>query len=258
MNFSSFALDNININSCNYSSFELNSSQSLLSLSCNFDESSSICDLVNGYMAIEPTFNFTIHTGNTIPNKELGPTRDYTKNSSSGGFFYWNRQSEFSEEDIGVFSISKLIEQNTDMCIKFAYFVKSSKNDNTEKMLLLQTSSRIWEPLWTIMVNDSHGWQLVIIRLQDFAYAQSFYFAVGEVGLSEVSIAFDDIQFEQCILINTTNSSTINPEISTVNPRNNSSTINPQNNSQNLLSFNRFYLLIFYFILFFLKIYFNQ
>ena len=36
-------------------------------------------------------------TGDTIPNRKLGPTRDHTTNSSSGGFVYWNQQLPYTD-----------------------------------------------------------------------------------------------------------------------------------------------------------------
>jgi hypothetical protein len=50
---------------------------------------------------------------------------------------------------------------------------------------------------WSETVSDSQGWQLVIISLQDYAYAETFHFGVFHQQSSEVSITFDDIRFEQ-------------------------------------------------------------
>jgi hypothetical protein len=46
-----------------------------------------------------------------------------------------------------MFGPSKKIEQNTGMCIKFAYYVKSSKGDKKENTVLLNAASRRFENL---------------------------------------------------------------------------------------------------------------
>ncbi|CAF2523039.1 unnamed protein product [Rotaria sp. Silwood2] len=83
-----------------------------------------MCDMTNGDQFTKPTFNFTVMTGDTIPDRSLGPTRDHTSKSSSGGFIYWNRQLPFIPGDNGVVEPSKTIQQNTGMCVRFAYYVK--------------------------------------------------------------------------------------------------------------------------------------
>ncbi|CAF4349964.1 unnamed protein product [Rotaria sp. Silwood2] len=119
----SYALDNIEITSCDYPTSSLTPYDSFLSFSCNFDNQ-TMCDMTNGDQFTKPTFNFTVMTGDTIPDRSLGPTRDHTSNSSSGGFIYWNRQLPFIPGDNGVVEPSKTIQQNTGMCVRFAYYVK--------------------------------------------------------------------------------------------------------------------------------------
>lgn len=248
IDISSFALDNISITSCDYLPSEFLLSKSLLSFSCNFD-GPSICDIINGQSMIIPPFNFTIFTGNTIPNRELGPIYDYTSKSSSGGFFYWNRQTDLSHGDFGIFGPSKPIEQNTGMCIKFAYYVNSSKYEKNEITVLLRAASCAFENIWSLTINDSQGWQLIIIPLQDYACTEIFYFGVIQEELSKVSVAFDDIRFEQCSLINTTNiiPSTLST-ISSTTMRSFSFSITLQYSSQRILSFDRLKLIILCFL----------
>ncbi|CAF4957622.1 unnamed protein product, partial [Rotaria magnacalcarata] len=57
--------------------------------------------------------NFSIFTGETIPNPELGPTRDHTTNSSSGGFLLWNRTLPYTSKDFGTVDQTPTILQNT-------------------------------------------------------------------------------------------------------------------------------------------------
>ncbi len=86
---------------------------------------------------------------------------------------------------------------------------------------------------------------MVIIPLQGYASAETFYFGVEQEELTEVSIAFDDIQFEQWNLINTTTTITTATTFS--------SSTTSQNSSQKTLSFNEFKLIIFCFLLIIMK-----
>lgn len=118
----SFAIDNIAITSCAYSPVPA-SYNSLLLFSCNFDNL-TMCDMIND--AKNSTFNFTVLTGDTVPDQELGPTRDHTSNSTSGGFLYWNQRLPVNASDHGRIYLSKTIEQNNGMCIQF--LIMSNQN----------------------------------------------------------------------------------------------------------------------------------
>jgi hypothetical protein len=39
-----------------------------------------------------PKYNIIVLTGDTIQDRQLGPTLDHTTNSSSADFIYWNQQ----------------------------------------------------------------------------------------------------------------------------------------------------------------------
>ena len=89
---STFALDNVEITSCDYLPLQISSNENgLLSFSCNFDDL-TMCNMTNGGLFFAPKYNFTLMTGDTIPYRDLGPTHDHTTNSSLGGFIYWNQQ----------------------------------------------------------------------------------------------------------------------------------------------------------------------
>ncbi|CAF4491506.1 unnamed protein product [Rotaria sp. Silwood2] len=133
-----------------------------------------MCDMVND--AKSSTFNFTVFTGDTIPNRELGSVRDHTRNSTSGGFLYWNQYLPVSTSDRGRVYLSKTIEQNTGMCIQFTYYVKSKLiNKNT-----------------------------TVIRLSSDGYpntglcAITLYFDVYQLETTLTAVAFDDIVIDQC------------------------------------------------------------
>ncbi|CAF3389465.1 unnamed protein product [Rotaria sp. Silwood2] len=204
----SFALDNISIISCDYPSTELSPYNSLLSFSCNFDNL-TMCDMTNEDRFSSPTFNFTVFTGDTIPNPELGPTRDHTTNSSSGGFLYWNRTLPYAALDFGKIYPLKTIEQNFGMCVKFAYYVKSLAVNKNGTDLYLSPGGCYATVLWYITLDDSQGWQTVIAPVSKDACAETFYFTVNQHESVPVSVAFDDIEIDQCSsLIPTTTTST--------------------------------------------------
>ncbi|CAF1136665.1 unnamed protein product [Rotaria sordida] len=141
----SFALDNIDITSCDYppSSTSYNS---LLSFSCNFDNS-TMCDMINDEMS--STFNFTIFTGDTIPDQELGPDRDHTNNSTSGGFLYWNQYLPVNTSDRGRVYLSK----------------KLSNMLNTT-VIRLSGDGYSSTGLWYQVLDDSQGWQIALVPLR--------------------------------------------------------------------------------------------
>lgn len=192
-----FALDNIEITSCAYPTSSLSPYDSFLSFSCDFDNM-TMCNMVNGDRYSEPTFNFTVMTGDTIPNRDLGPTRDHTTNSSSGGFLYWNRELPFRSGDNGFVRTSKSVEQNTAMCVRFAYYVKSLAVNKNATSLVVSTGGCYAAFLWSQAMDDSQGWQVAIAPVLNYACAETFYFNVNQQELVEVSVAFDDIEIAQC------------------------------------------------------------
>ncbi|CAF1096941.1 unnamed protein product, partial [Rotaria sordida] len=196
-----YALDNIEITSCDYPTSALTPYDSFLSFSCNFDNQ-TMCDMENGDRFTTPKFNFTLMTGDTIPNRNLGPTRDHTSNSSSGGFLYWNRQLPFIPGDNGMITTSKSIEQNTGMCIRFAYYVKSLAVNKNATNLMLSTGGCYGATRWYVSMDDSQGWQVVKAPVLQFACAETFYFSVYQDEPIEVSVAFDDIEIAQCSSFN--------------------------------------------------------
>jgi hypothetical protein len=203
----SFALDNIAITSCDYPPTQLSPYNSLLSFSCDFDNL-TMCDMINGYASSPPTFNFTVFTGDTVPNKKLGPFRDHTTNSTSGGFLYWDQHLPFTTTDFGRVYPSKTIEQNTGMCVKFAYYVKSEIVNKNGTIVGVSFGGGYGGPLWSQSLDDSQGWQIVIVPVSEFASAETFYFDVNQREPIDVSVAFDDIEIDQCSSLIPTTTST--------------------------------------------------
>ncbi|CAF4421796.1 unnamed protein product [Rotaria sp. Silwood2] len=254
-----FALDNIAIISCDYPPTKLRSEKSLLSFSCNFDDLTT-CGMES--IKIPPsTFNFPVFTGDTIPNQELGPTRDHTMNSSSGGFLYWNRTIPYTSYNMGMLYLSKTIEFNFGMCIKFSYYVKSwAYNKNRTSIAMNPVGCR--SDSWFRMLDNSDGWQTVVVPASNIVCAATVEFDVNQRDSMSVSIAFDDIEIDQCnsIMPSTTTSTTsTTSQIITKSTRSSisstkgTSTIptstsasTTRNNSHQQVYFERYNLIIFY------------
>ena len=192
-----FALDNIDVTSCDYPPYQLAADYSHLSLSCDFDQL-TLCDMVNGDQFTTPTCNFTVVTGDTVPNRELGPLRDHTSNASTGGFLYWNRQLPFTARDFGRLSTSTTILQNLGMCVRFAYYVKSLAANKNGTRLGLSVGGCYAQNLWYASLDDSQGWQTALLPLGAYNCRETLYFDVSQVDLIPVSVAFDDIVVDQC------------------------------------------------------------
>jgi hypothetical protein len=209
-----FAVDNIAITSCDYPPSQLSPYYSLLSFSCTFDNM-TMCDMDNGDSFTEPTYNFTVFTGDTVPNEDLGPTRDHTSNSTSGGFLYWNRQLPFTARDFGEVHPSTTIVQNLGMCVQFAYYVKSLAVNKNGTTLSISAGGCYATRLWYQSLDDSQGWQVVIVPVAEFACAETFYFAVNQREPIPVSVAFDDIEIDQCSSFLPTTTSTLTSSTTT-------------------------------------------
>ncbi|UJR32376.1 hypothetical protein I4U23_019838 [Adineta vaga] len=151
----SFALDNIAILSCAYPSTERSSYENLLSFSCTFDDL-TMCNMINDAdTSVSSRFNFTVFNGETLPDKELGPSRDHTTNSTTGGFLYWNRNLPFTAKDVGRVYQSTSIAQNLGMCVKFSYYVKSATVRKNGTQISLSAGgcygASLWFGHWTIV-----------------------------------------------------------------------------------------------------------
>ena len=208
----SFAIDDINIISCDYPLSSI-SYDSLLSFACNFDNL-TMCDMVNDEKS--SSLNFTVMTGDLIPDQELGPTRDHTMNSTSGGFLYWSQQSPVNMSDRGRVYLSKTIEQNSGMCIRFAYYVKSKSDNNNTIVIRLSADGDSSTGLWYQSLADSDGWQLVLVPLAKAANTITFYFDVYRLEAILTSVALDDIEIDQCDSFITTTTSTVTTTTSTL------------------------------------------
>ncbi|CAF1180335.1 unnamed protein product [Adineta steineri] len=250
----SFALDNIAIISCDYPP-TTNSYNSLLSFSCNFDNL-TMCEMINDKNS---TFNFTAFTGETIPDQELGPTRDHTHNSTSAGFLYWNQNLPVSTNDKGGVYLSKKIEQNTNMCIRFAYYIKSKLVNKNTTLIRLSSDESSSKVLWYQLFDDSQGWQIVIVPLTNVASAITYSFEAYRLDPTLTAVAFDDIEIDQCSSIITTTTSTstttatstsatTTTTTTTTSTSTSTTTTTLHNNAHQLFSLNICSLIIYYFL----------
>ncbi|CAF3595309.1 unnamed protein product [Rotaria sp. Silwood1] len=204
----SFALDNISITSCDYPpSIFTDDSAGLLSFSCNFDNL-TMCEMENGEGSIIPTHNFTVVTGDTVPNRKLGPIRDHTSNSSTGGFIYWDRHLPFTSTDLGYIHPPKPMVVDLSMCIRFAYYIKSSIDNRNGTTLAVTVGGCHGSSLWHIYTDDSQGWQVIILPVPNVVCMESFYFTVYQQPPVEVSVALDDIAIEHCNTLSPTTTTT--------------------------------------------------
>ena len=165
-----------------------------------------MCEMANDQTS--STLNFTVLTGDTIPDQELGPIRDHTNNSTFGGFLYWDQQLSVNISDKGRAYLSKTIEKNSGMCIRFAYYVKSKLVNKNTTIIRLSSDESSGTGLWYQSLADSEGWQIALIPLGNVATAVRFYFDVYRLESILTSIAFDDIEIDQCSSFEPTTTST--------------------------------------------------
>lgn len=205
----SFAIDNISITSCDYPPTTFVDEGSLLSFSCDFDDQ-TMCLMSNGNRITPVNYNFSVFTGYTVPNQDLGPLRDHTNDSMSGGFLYWNRTLPFTVGDYGLIQHSRPVEANGAMCLHFAFFVNSSISNQNATTIGVGVSGCIGASLWSQSLDDSQGWQVVTIPVPKNPCRQTFSLSVGQSQTVPVSVAFDDIEVVQCTTLppNTTTTST--------------------------------------------------
>lgn len=195
----SFAIDSISISFCEYYQKFFNPN-SYLEFSCDFDNpASQTCGIQNDNTDLSPqsVLNFTIQSPGTINDRELGPRQG--SGWSGDLFYYWSRSTQSSNMINGQFKTPP-IETNRDMCIRFAYFVNStnvqSKENNTKLDVMTRNCRK--DNLWSIELDQSFGWQLVVLSLSDIACRQEIYFHISQKRAARTTVAFDDITIAQC------------------------------------------------------------
>ncbi|CAM4986237.1 unnamed protein product [Rotaria socialis] len=184
---SSFALDSISVNSCGYLQKYFYGT-SHLEFACDFDSPlDSTCGIRDDHIDFHPetVINYTIKSPNTINDRDLGP-RQTTARLINGQFK------------------TPLIETNRDMCIRFAYFVNSTdvqRNENNTKIDVIARGCHT-ASIWSIELDNSFGWQLIIGPFNPTACTQGIYFRITQKRPTRVAVAFDDITIAQCGTLN--------------------------------------------------------
>ncbi|UJR14437.1 hypothetical protein I4U23_001434 [Adineta vaga] len=202
----SFAIDDLSV-TCAYPPITFPYDGMLLSFECNFDNS-SMCGMQNGDRYTTPTYNFTIETSETIPDRTLGPFHDHTTNSSTGGFVYWNRQLPFMAGNSGVVLPPKMVEFNLGMCVRYAYYVKSSVENQNGTVVSVWTGLCDSQSIWQRKLDDSKGWQTIVIPVPKIVCEGTIYFYVHQLVNVPVSVAFDDIEIGPCDILDPTTTTT--------------------------------------------------
>ncbi|CAF1135503.1 unnamed protein product, partial [Didymodactylos carnosus] len=193
---STFAVDQLSIVSCLYPATSFDSHTSLLTFSCSFDEGTA-CGMQNGDndSSRPPSNNFTVQSPNTIPDRDLlGPSFDHTTNSPNGSFLYWATSSPYMPSSHGRIR-TLIVQQNTDMYVRFAYYVKSTAQSQLNSTSLLVKTGGCYEAqLWLTVTDDSHGWKIVTIPVLTFACGETFFIDVSHQTPTAVAVALDDVQ----------------------------------------------------------------
>jgi len=217
---STFAVDELSVVSCMYPPTPLDSRTSSLTFSCSFDDG-TMCGMQNGDI-ISPrsssVTNFTVQSPNTIPDENrLGPSFDHTTKSPNGSFLYWATSLPYTSSNHGRIR-TLTVQQNTGMCIQFAYYINSTaQSQSNSTWLVLIANGCYGGPLWSTITDDSHGWQMVTISASHFACGEAFFIDVIHESPTTVAVAIDDVQVDQCKTFDpTTTTSVSTKSISTM------------------------------------------
>lgn len=173
---------------------------------CDF-ENDTMCGMQNGawFDPKLPLYNFTIETGENVPDKELAPATDHTYNSSTGHFVYWHRPINATHTDMDGYLSTPMFELHEHMCLNFAYYVKSSNESITNgTYLIVHLKGCYTTTLWVMHTDDTLGWKTAQIQLNDLTCNITISFDVSPNMLDAVSVALDDISVDICPRYKTT------------------------------------------------------
>ncbi|CAF1006275.1 unnamed protein product, partial [Didymodactylos carnosus] len=195
---SSFAIDNLNVTTCQYPLTTLNNYSTVLSFSCNFDDNNE-CGMENWYDTLQPdplAKNYTLQNGNTIPDKDLGPLIDHTTGTEDGSFLYWHNTLPYEPNVHGRMQTLR-IETNAGSCVRFSYYVKS-KGTNNGTLISAYAAGCYGKYLWLLELDDSKGWQTITASFGAYACTEAVYFEIKQSTIAPVAYAIDDIMVDQC------------------------------------------------------------
>lgn len=166
---------------------------------CDFEDG-TMCDMKNGiwYDPQIPLYNFTVATGENVPDKELAPATDHTHNSSSGHYLYWHRPARSAHTSMDGRVSLPIFEQHKHLCLRFAYYINSSEVTKNNTMLVIYLKGCYTATLWGLHADDTQGWQTDEIQLNDVSCNVTISFDAWPDIYNAVSVALDDIVVDTC------------------------------------------------------------
>ncbi|UJR07076.1 hypothetical protein I4U23_011364 [Adineta vaga] len=183
-------------------------------LSCNFEDG-TMCEMQNSlwFDPERPVHNFTLTTGENVPDKSLAPMTDHTYNTSSGHFAYWHQPlgSPHTDRD-GCLSIP-IFELHEHLCFNFAYYIKSMNSIRNGTVLTVSIKGCYSSTLWVIRTDDTLGWKTDRIQLLDLTCNVTIWFNIMADIKNSVSVALDDITIDTCPRYTTTTISGYSPSL---------------------------------------------
>ncbi|UJR24606.1 hypothetical protein I4U23_005981 [Adineta vaga] len=176
-----------------------------LDFSCNFEDE-TMCAMQNSiwFDPQLPLHNFTIVTGENVPDKALAPTTDHTYNTSSGHYAYWHQPLNSLHTDMDGCLSTPIFELQKQSCLTFAYYIKSLNNVRNGTLLFIRIKEIHQSTLWSVRTDDTLGWQTDEVPLISHSGNVTIWFTImADLGNS-VSVALDDINVDICARYRTT------------------------------------------------------
>ncbi|CAF0839606.1 unnamed protein product [Didymodactylos carnosus] len=206
-----FAIDEIKVSSCENPKAEVSDEATMTSVlvfECYFSNSFFRCEMENDEFN---SYNFSVHTGETIPDKEMGPLVDHTSGTSSGSFIYWDFDPKILTNRINIHDIIQTlaVELNSGMCLRFSFYLKTSIIDDRSAEITLSVSGDsqcfeniLWSRTFSGTNSSSRGWETVNLALAPIVCTSKFQFHINQSQETprpiSVSFALDDILINQC------------------------------------------------------------
>ncbi len=167
---------------------------------CDFEDC-TMCEM-NNQQNVSVNFTITTSDQTMSVDKKLGPSMDYTLQKPSGHFLSWYSPSKETHVANDGLIMTPSINIMPNSCLRFAYFINSSKTLDTLTTLVVgvfycgQTSN-----LWEIETGNTLGWQMVEQQLttkQQCSSTTQFFIFVSSNTTQGVSVAFDNIVVDIC------------------------------------------------------------
>ncbi|CAF1631772.1 unnamed protein product [Adineta ricciae] len=172
---------------------------------CDFEDG-TMCEMENGlwFDPQRPVHNFSLTSGELVPDKEIAPSKDHTYNTSSGHFAYWHQPFDSPHTNMDGCLSTPIFELTEHMCLTFAYYIKSVKVDRNGTVLSIYIKGCGFRPLWAVRTDDTLGWQTDEIPLVGYKCNVTIWFNIMANLKNSVSVALDDISVDICARYRTT------------------------------------------------------